>query len=132
MPISSGGRVLSLFARRLWLPVALFVLFNLGSVGVYMALEPVSFVDALFWIIHPHALHLEKITTAAKLFALVVYTGVFFFQVWLAERVLVTIFAQGGVGAWERMMNQLNVSGVKDHFVCAATARWAERWSISS
>ncbi len=110
-------QVLLLFARRLWFPLFLFLLFNVLSVGVYMALEGLSFTDALFWITHPHAVHPEKVRTATKLFALFVYTGVFFFQVWLAERVLVTIFARDGLGAWGRMMNELNVANLKDHFV---------------
>lgn len=82
-----------------------------------MALEGLAFADALFWITHPHAVHPEKVKTATKLFALFVYTGVFFFQVWMAERVLVTIFARNGLEAWGRMMNELSVANLKDHFV---------------
>lgn len=82
-----------------------------------MALEGLAFTDALFWITHPHAVHPEKVKTATKLFALFVYTGVFFFQVWMAERVLVTIFARNGLEAWGRMMNELSVANLKDHFV---------------
>lgn len=110
-------QLFSLFARRLWLPLFLFLLFNLLSVGVYMALENLSFQDALFWITHPHALHPEMIKTATKFFALFVYTGVFFFQVWMAERVLVTIFARNGLGAWGKMMNELKIANLKNHFV---------------
>lgn len=110
-------QVLRLFARRLWLPLSLFFLFNLVSVATYMALENVSFQDALFWITHPHALHPEAIRTATKFFALFVYAGVFFFQVWMAERVLVTIFARNGMEAWGKMMNELRVANLRDHFV---------------
>ncbi len=115
--VASFRQVVGLFARKLWLPLSLFLLFNLGSVLVYMALERIPFADALFWITHPHAVNPERVRTATKLFALFVFTGVFFFQVWLAERVLVTVFAGSGLGAWGKMMNQLNVGGLKEHFV---------------
>lgn len=110
-------QVLLVFGRRLRLPLFLFLLFNLLSVGIYMVLEDLSFQDALFWITHPHAIHPEGVKTATKLFALFVYTGVFFFQVWMTERVLVTIFARNGLGAWGKLMNELNVANLKDHFV---------------
>lgn len=110
-------QVLSLFARRLRLPVFLSLLFTAFSVGFYMFLEGLSFPDALFWISHPHAIHLETVKTATKVFALFVYAGVFFFQVWVAERVLVTVFARDGLEAWGRMMNELNVANLRDHIV---------------
>lgn len=112
-----AGRVVEALRGRRHVQFASELLFNLGSVAVYMALEGVALVDALFWITHPHALHPQKVTTPTKLFALVVYTGVFFFQVWIAERVLVTIFGGAGTAAWGRMMNQLNVAGLRDHCV---------------
>jgi voltage-gated potassium channel len=115
--LAQSRQVFGLFARRLWLPLALFVVFNAGCVAVYVLLEGVSLPDALFWITHPHAVRPEQVRTATKLFALVVYTGVFFFQVWIAERVLVTIFADSSAGPWGRLMNQLNIAGLRDHFI---------------
>lgn len=35
----------------------------------------------------------------------------------MAERVLVTIFARNGMEAWGKMMNELQVANLRDHFV---------------
>lgn len=110
-------QVVRLFARRLQFPLFLFILFNLGSVVGYMGLEDLSLEDALFWILHPHSIDPGKVKTATKVLAIFIYTGVFFFQVWLAERVLVTIFGRNGLWAWGRMMNELDITKIKDHFV---------------
>jgi len=59
---------------------------------VYRHLEGLGWQDALFWMIHPHAIELHRVRNSTKLFALFVYMGVFAFQIWIAERVLITIF----------------------------------------
>ncbi len=110
-------RVLLLFLRRLLLPVAVFAIFSLICVLVYRHLEGLAWEDALFWMVHPHAIDAQKVRNATKLFALFVYFGVFAFQIWIAERVLVTIFNRQGVEAWRTMVNDVSIDKVSDHFI---------------
>ena len=69
-------QIFLLFLRRLRLPAALFVLFHLVVLTVYMGVEGVTWDDALFWITHPHGIHPEHVTTSTKIFATIVFTGV--------------------------------------------------------
>jgi voltage-gated potassium channel len=46
-----------------------------------------------------------------------VYIGVFAFQIWIAERVLVTIFSQQGREGWKLMINEASIAGLRDHFI---------------
>jgi voltage-gated potassium channel len=105
------------FLRRLALPLALFAAFNALSVFVYTRLEGLRWADALFWITHPHSIEYGAVRDATKFFALLVYTGVFAFQIWIAERILVTIFSRQGLEAWRSMINDVNLSKVRDHFI---------------
>lgn len=98
-------QIFLLFLRRLRLPAALFVLFHLVVLTVYMGVEGVTWDDALFWITHPHGIHPEHVKTSTKLFATIVFTGVFFFQIWFAERILSAIFAPEGMEAWVMIKN---------------------------
>lgn len=106
-----------LFLRRLALPLVLFAAFNALSVLVYMRLEGLRWLDALFWITHPHSIEYRAVREATKLFALLVYTGVFAFQIWIAERILVTIFSRQGMEAWRSMINETNLGKMRDHFI---------------
>jgi voltage-gated potassium channel len=54
---------------------------------------------------------------ATKMFSFFVYVGVFTFQVWIAERVLVTIFNRQGVDPWKSMINDINIGKLRNHFV---------------
>jgi len=110
-------RILLLFLRRLWLPLVFFAGFSLMCVLVYRRLEGVSWQDALFWMIHPHAIEARRVRNATKLFAIFVYVGVFGFQLWVAERVAVTIFKLQGVEAWRTMVNDITIEKIKDHFI---------------
>ena len=110
-------QIILLFVGRLWLPAALFVLFHVLVLIVYMAVEGIKWDDALFWITHPHSIHPERVKTSTKLFATFVFTGVFFFQVWFAERILSAFFAPGGMEAWAMVKNQLGVARMQDHFI---------------
>ena len=110
-------QIFLLFLRRLRLPAALFVLFHLVVLTVYMGVEGVTWDDALFWITHPHAIDPEHVKTSTKIFATIVFTSVFFFQVWFAERILSAIFAPEGMEAWVMIKNQLNVRTIRDHFI---------------
>jgi len=48
---------------------------------------------------------------------LFVYFGVFALQIWIAERVLLTIFSQQGREAWKFMINEVSIEGLRDHFI---------------
>ena len=109
--------VLIVFLRRLWLPVLLFAAFIVLCVGVYSKLEGIRWQDALFWIFHPHSIHYDKVRDPTKFFSLLVYIGVFAFQIWVAERILVTIFRKQGREAWKLMINDANLEKMRDHFI---------------
>lgn len=111
------GRIAVLFLRRLWMPALVFSAFCLICIVVYMQLERLHAVDAFFWIFHPYSIEYRSVRTATKLFSVFVYVGVFAFQVWIAERVLVTIFNRQGLEAWKSMVNDANIEKVKDHFI---------------
>lgn len=109
--------VLFVFLRRLWLPVLLFAAFIVLCVEMYSTLEGIRWQDALFWIFHPHAIQYEKVRDATKFFSLSVYVGVFAFQIWVAERILVTIFRKQGREAWKLMVNDANLEKMRAHFI---------------
>lgn len=110
-------RILIIFARRLWLPLAVLTGFLGACAVVYMRLEGIRLLDGLFWIIHPHSIEYRAVHTSTKIFSLLVYAGVFAFQIWIAERVLLTIFSRQGVEAWKSMVNEVNVDRLSDHFI---------------
>lgn len=114
---ASLTRIPVVFLRRLWLPAALFAAFNVACVLVYTGLEKIRWQDALFWIIHPHAIKPDAVRDSTKFFSMLVYLGVFAFQIWVAERVLVTIFRRQGREAWKLMVNDANIEDVRDHFI---------------
>ena len=110
-------RVFLLFLRRLWLPVVVFAGFSLMCVLVYRHLEALRWQDALFWMIQPHAIDYLKVRNTTKFFSLFVFVGVFAFQIWVAERVLITIFNRQSVEAWRTMVNDVSIDKVRDHFI---------------
>jgi voltage-gated potassium channel len=110
-------RILLLFLRRLWLPLVVFAGFSLMCVLVYRRLEGLSWQDALFWMVQPHAIDPKHVRNATKLFSIFVYAGVFGFQIWVAERVAVTIFKRQGVEAWRTMVNDISIEKLRDHFI---------------
>ncbi len=111
------GRITILFLRRLWLPTLVFSVFCLICIAVYMRLEGLRAIDAFFWIFHPHSIEYRSVRSGTKLFSIFVYVGVFAFQVWIAERVLVTIFNRQGLEAWRSMVNDANIQKLNDHFI---------------
>jgi voltage-gated potassium channel len=111
------GRIFILFLRRLWLPAVVFAAFSAVCVLVYMRLEGLRWLDALFWMIHPHSVDYRSVHKTTKVFSLFVYAGVFAFQVWIAERVLITIFNRQSVEAWRSMINDANIAKLRDHFI---------------
>jgi voltage-gated potassium channel len=110
-------RIFLLFLRRLWLPLVVFLGFSLMCVLVYRRLEGLRWQDALFWMIQPHAIDYQKVHNSTKFFSLFVFVGVFAFQIWVAERVLVTIFNRQGMEAWRTMVNDINIAKLSDHFI---------------
>src|SRR5579863_8254607 len=110
-------RILLLFLRRLWLPLLVFAAFSVICVLVYRHLEGLTWQDALFWMIHPHAIEAKRAHNATKLFAIFVYAGVFGFQIWVAERVAVTIFKRHGVEAWRTIVKDVSIDRLRDHFI---------------
>jgi voltage-gated potassium channel len=110
-------RVIFLFVRRLWLPLILFAGFCVVCVRVYMRAERLRWIDAMFWIFHPHAIEYRQVHDSTKVFAIFVYLGVFAFQVWMAERVLATIFRRQGLEAWRGMINDISIETARDHFI---------------
>ncbi len=110
-------RVMVVFLRRLWMPALVFAGFSAVCVLVYMRLEGLRPVDAFFWVIHPHSIDYRQVHNATKIFSIFVYVGVFAFQVWIAERVLVTIFNRQSMEAWKSMVNEINIGKLKDHFI---------------
>jgi len=108
---------MTVFLRRLWLPAALFAGFNVLCVVVYRRLEGLRWQDAFFWMTHPHSTEDRQIHDATKVFAFFVCLCVFAFQMWIAERVLVTIFRRQGMEAWKSMINDISIENVRDHFI---------------
>jgi hypothetical protein len=80
-------------------------------------IHEIAKLDALFSVIHPHSINYRLVHGATKAFSFFVYVGVFTFQVWIAERVLVTIFNRQGVEAWKSMINDVNIGKLRDHFI---------------
>ena len=111
------GRIFIIFLRRLWMPLLVLAAFLGMCVLVYRRLEGLSALDALFWIIHTHSIDYKAVHKSTKIFALFVYVGVFAFQIWIAERVLLTFFSRQGVEAWKSMVNEVNIERLRDHFI---------------
>jgi len=111
------GRIIVLFSKRLWLPTLVFGAFCLLCVAVYMRMEGLRPLDAFFWVFHPHSIDYRSVGATTKLFSIFVYVGVFAFQVWIAERVMVTIFNRQGLEAWKSMVNDANIAKLENHFI---------------
>lgn len=109
--------IVIIFLRRLALPVLVFAGFNVLWVLGYMRLEHLRWPDALFWVLNPHAIDYHHVRDATKFFAIFVYTGVFAFQIWVAERVVVTIFSRQGKEVWKSMVNDATIERMAGHFI---------------
>ncbi len=110
-------RAILILVRRLVVPFLLFILFVLTGVVFYMRLEHLSFTNALFWFTHPHAIEYERARTATKYFSIVVSFGVFAFEIWFAERILLTFVGHQGREVWKSMLNEMNLERIRDHFI---------------
>jgi len=103
--------------RRLLVPVLLFLGFVLLCVLTYMRLEHLRFADALFWVAHPHAIDYLQVRKGTKYFALVVAAGIFAFEIWFAERIILTFVGHQGREVWKSMLNEMNLERIRDHFI---------------
>jgi voltage-gated potassium channel len=110
-------RAVLILVRRLIGPFVFFLVFVLLCVFAYMRLEHLRFSDALFWVAHPHAIEYRDARTATKYFSLVVAIGIFAFEIWFAERILLTFVGHQGREVWKSMINEMNLERVRDHFI---------------
>ncbi len=110
-------RALMIILRRLVVPVLLFATFALTCAFVYQRLEHLRFTDAIFWVSHPHAIDYLKTRSSTKWFSTFVSFGVFAFEIWFAERILLTFMGHQGREVWKSMLNEMNLERVRDHFI---------------
>jgi voltage-gated potassium channel len=110
-------RAILILLRRLLGPFLLFLVFVLACVLLYMRAERLSFADALFWFTHPHAIEYQHARTITKYFSIVVSVGVFAFEIWFAERILLTFVGHQGKEVWKSMLNEMNLERIRDHFI---------------
>jgi len=103
--------------RRLVVPLLFFLLFVLGAVFTYMRLEHLPFSDALFWFAHSHAIEYHQVHASTKYVSILVSFGVFAFEIWFAERILLTFIGHQGKEAWKSMFNEMNLERIRDHFI---------------
>ncbi len=110
-------RAALILVRRLIGPLLLFLIFILLCASTYMRLEHLHFSDALFWIAHPHAIEYQHARTGTKYFSLLVAIGIFAFEIWFAERILLTFVGHQGREVWKSMLNEMNLERIRDHFI---------------
>src|SRR5271170_1522983 len=110
-------RALLIILRRLVVPVLLFASFVLTCGFIYQRLEHLRFNDAMFWVAHPHAIDYLKVRSITKWFSMFVAFGVFAFEIWFAERILLTFIGHQGREVWKSMLNEMNLERVHDHFI---------------
>src|ERR1700682_3722357 len=89
-------RAILVVVRRLVVPFLLFLFFVFLCVLGYQRLEHLSVANALFWVAHPHAIEYLQIRDATKYFSLLVAIGIFAFEIWFAERILLTFIGHQG------------------------------------
>jgi len=110
-------RAVLIVVRRLIRPFLLFLIFVVICVITYMRLEHLRFSDALFWVAHPHAIEYRHVRTGTKYFSLLVAIGIFAFEIWFAERILLTFIGHQGREVWKSMLNEMNLERIRDHFI---------------
>jgi TrkA-N domain len=108
---------LPLWLRRLVVPFLFLLFFLLVCVTGYMSLKSLRFANALFWVAHPHAIEYRQVHTATKCFSLFVTIGILAFEIWFAERILLTFIGHQGREVWRSMLNEMNLERVRDHFI---------------
>ncbi|MCK9408363.1 MAG: NAD-binding protein [Bacteroidetes bacterium] len=114
--MKSSGVLVWAILRAFITPLVSSAAFVVGVTLLYMHTEGVSWIDGFFWITHPHAIP-ETSKGATKLFAVGVYAGVVLFQIWIVERILVSIFNKEAKKIWSARVNDLKISRLKNHFI---------------
>ena len=112
----SSGVLVWAIVRAFITPLVSSAVFVVGVTLVYMYTENVPWVDGFFWITHPHAIP-ETSKAGTKLFAVGVYAGVVLFQIWIVERILVSIFNKEAKKIWGARVNDVKISRLKNHFI---------------
>jgi voltage-gated potassium channel len=111
------SKIFRLFISAILPPLIFLVLFFAFSMFIYKNLEKdITWVDAFFWITHPHAIS-EHRKAETKIFAFVVYVGILFFQVWFIERILVSVFSGEIKILWRKRMSEMSISKLKEHYI---------------
>jgi hypothetical protein len=82
-----------------------------------MRLEHLTFVDALFWMAHPQALDYNRVRIGSNYFSLLVAADVFAFEIWFAERILLTFVGHQGKEVWKPMLKEMSWERVRNHFI---------------
>src|SRR5260370_9538169 len=82
-----------------------------------MRLEPPRFADTLFWVAPPPAIDYLQVRKPTKYFALVVASGIFAFEIWFAERIILTFVGHHGREVWKSMLNEMNLERIRDLFI---------------
>ena len=114
--MKSSGVLVWTIIRSFFTPLLSMVVFVAGVTSYYIHAEGVSWVEGFFWITHPHAIP-ETCRDSTKLFAVVVFVGVLFFQIWIVERLLMSIFNKEATKIWSARVNDLKISRLKNHSV---------------
>jgi len=103
---TSFAHLMTVFLRRLWLPRHCLPLQRPLRGGLPAARR--SALAGRFLLDDASAFDgRRQIHDATKVFAFFVCLCVFAFQMWIAERVLVTIFRRQGMEAWKSMINDI-------------------------
>jgi voltage-gated potassium channel len=112
------GRLVWTFVRALLLPGVAFVLFLAGVATGYARLESVPILEAVYWVFHPYAMEAHgPLRPETRTLGILAYGGLFFFQVWFAERVLVTLFTHRRTEAWMELKNIIQVDSLRGHVI---------------
>jgi len=66
---------------------------------------------------HSHAIEYHQVRSITKYFSIFVAAGIFAFEIWFAERILLTFIGHQGREVWKSMLNEMNLERVRDHFI---------------
>ncbi len=110
-------RTILILVHRLVVPFLWFLLFVLICDFTYMRIEHLAFSNALFWYAHPHAIDYQHVHRSTRYFSILVAVGIFAFEIWFAERILLTFIGHQGKEAWKSMLNEMNLERIRDHFI---------------
>ncbi len=96
-------------------PLFWLIVFHVIIIVAYVSLESAHWIDALWWVTHPSAIP-QTAQAATKIFSIFVFVGVFVFQIWFAERLLVILFSSEGKFLWGHI-NAVKASELREHYI---------------